>query len=98
MVVAFAVALLIKTFLLQAFFIPSASMEPTLREGDRVLVEKVGYVIGEPARGQVDRFREGSRRHRPARARRGPADRHRECLQGSVRIPRRNRHRTSSSG
>jgi len=53
MVVAFAVALLIKTFLLQAFFIPSASMEPTLREGDRVLVEKVGFLIGEPARGQV---------------------------------------------
>jgi len=34
-VIAFAVALLIKTFLLQAFFIPSASMEPTLVEGER---------------------------------------------------------------
>ncbi|MDQ3916088.1 MAG: signal peptidase I [Actinomycetota bacterium] len=52
-VIAFVVALLIKTFLLQAFYIPSASMEPTLVEGDRVLVEKVSYRFGEPARGQV---------------------------------------------
>jgi signal peptidase I len=52
-IIAFAVALLVKTFLLQAFFIPSASMEPTLVEGDRVLVQKVTYWWGEPARGQV---------------------------------------------
>ncbi len=52
-VVAFAAALLIKTFLLQAFYIPSASMEPTLKEGDRVLVEKVGYRFGDPEIGDV---------------------------------------------
>ena len=52
-IVAFAVALLIKTFVLQAFYIPSASMEPTLREGDRVLVEKLTYTTGHPTRGQV---------------------------------------------
>jgi signal peptidase I len=52
-IIAFAVALLVKTFALQAFYIPSASMEPTLVEGDRVLVQKVGYWWGEPARGQV---------------------------------------------
>ena len=52
-VVAFVVALLIKTFLLQAFYIPSASMEPTLVEGDRVLVEKVSYRLGGPKRGDV---------------------------------------------
>lgn len=52
-VVAFVVALLVKTFVLQAFFIPSASMLPTLREGDRVIVEKIGYRIGEPERGDV---------------------------------------------
>lgn len=52
-VIAFAVALLIKTFLLQAFYIPSASMEPTLVEGDRVLVEKVSYRFGGPDRGDV---------------------------------------------
>jgi signal peptidase I len=43
----------IKTFLVQAFFIPSESMLPTLRIGDRVLVEKVSYRFGEPERGQV---------------------------------------------
>lgn len=52
-VIAFAIALLIKTFLLQAFFIPSASMEPTLMIGDRVLVEKVGYRFGDADRGDV---------------------------------------------
>jgi signal peptidase I len=52
-VIAFAVALVIKTFLLQAFYIPSASMEPTLRQGDRVLVEKLAYRFGEPERGDV---------------------------------------------
>ena len=52
-VIAFAAALLIKTFLLQAFYIPSASMEPTLEAGDRVLVEKVSYLFGEPDHGDV---------------------------------------------
>jgi signal peptidase I len=52
-VIAFVIALLIKTFLLQAFYIPSASMEPTLMVGDRVLVEKVSYHFGGPARGDV---------------------------------------------
>jgi signal peptidase I len=52
-VLAFAIALLIKTFVLQAFFIPSASMEPTLVEGDRVLVEKMSYRFTEPKRGEV---------------------------------------------
>ena len=52
-VLAFIAALVIKTFLVQAFFIPSPSMEPTLEEGDRVLVEKVSYRFGGPARGDV---------------------------------------------
>ena len=42
-VVALAAALLIKTFAIQAFFIPSQSMEPTLLPGDRVLVNKLSY-------------------------------------------------------
>jgi len=52
-VLAFGIAIVIKIFLVQAFFIPSASMNPTLVRGDRVLVEKVGYRFGDPARGQV---------------------------------------------
>ncbi len=52
-VIAFVAALLIKTFLLQAFYIPSASMEPTLLVGDRVLVEKISGWFGGPDRGEV---------------------------------------------
>ena len=50
---AFLIAVIIKTFLVQAFYIPSGSMIPTLKVGDRVLVEKVGYLFGEPSRGDV---------------------------------------------
>ncbi len=42
-VVALVAALLIKTFAIQAFYIPSQSMEPTLLPGDRVLVNKLAY-------------------------------------------------------
>ena len=52
-VIAFAIALLLKSFVLQAFFIPSASMENTLMVGDRVLVEKVSYRFSDPDRGDV---------------------------------------------
>ena len=52
-VVAFGIALLIKTFLLQAFFIPSGSMENTLLIGDRVLVSKFLYKFTKPKYGDV---------------------------------------------
>jgi signal peptidase I len=48
--IAFVLALVIKSFLVQAFFIPSQSMVPTLRVGDRVLVNKLVYDFGEPQR------------------------------------------------
>ena len=38
--VAFAIALVVKTFVVQAFYIPSGSMENTLLINDRVLVSK----------------------------------------------------------
>ena len=50
---AFVIAVLIKTFLAQAFFIPSGSMLPTLQVGDRVLVEKISYRFGHPDRSDV---------------------------------------------
>jgi signal peptidase I len=50
---ALVLALLIKTFLFQAFFIPSESMDPTLTRGDRVLVTKIPYYFGDPERGDV---------------------------------------------
>ena len=40
---ALVVALVVKTFLIQAFYIPSESMVPTLEVGDRVLVNKLSY-------------------------------------------------------
>jgi signal peptidase I len=51
--VAVGVALLIKGFVMQAFFIPSASMTPTLLEGDRVLVNKLSYRLHDVNRGDV---------------------------------------------
>jgi signal peptidase I len=50
---ALVVALVVKTFLFQAFYIPSASMEPTLEEGDRVLVNKLSYDLHDVHRGDV---------------------------------------------
>lgn len=50
---ALVVALLIKAFLLQAFYIPSGSMQETLHEGDRVLVNKLSYRFGDVGRGDV---------------------------------------------
>ena len=44
---------LVKGFLVQAFFIPSRSMEPTLDVGDRVVVNRLAYRVGEPAHGDV---------------------------------------------
>lgn len=52
-VAAVVLALLIKTFLVQAFFIPSGSMEQTLDISDRVLVNKVVYHFRQPHRGEV---------------------------------------------
>src|SRR6266567_613857 len=55
---ALVLAVLIKTFLFQAFYIPSASMEPTLHgcpgcSGDRVLVNKLVYRVRDPHRGDI---------------------------------------------
>ncbi|MFC9945268.1 signal peptidase I [Streptomyces pratensis] len=52
--IALILALLIKTFLVQAFSIPSDSMQNTLQRGDRVLVDKLTPWFGsEPERGEV---------------------------------------------
>lgn len=50
---ALIVALVVKTFLFQAFYIPSESMEPTLDVGDRVLVNKLSYDLHDVNRGDV---------------------------------------------
>jgi signal peptidase I len=50
---ALLIAFLIKTFLFQAFYIPSDSMLPTLRRDDRVLVNKLSYKLHPVHRGDI---------------------------------------------
>ncbi len=58
-VIALILALIIKTFLVQAFYIPSDSMQNTLQPGDRVLVNKLTPWFGwKPERGEVVVFRD----------------------------------------
>ena len=57
LVVAVVAALLIRAFVVQPFYIPSASMEPTLKVGDRVLVNKLSYHLHSVHRGDVVVFK-----------------------------------------
>ncbi|HVF13645.1 MAG TPA: signal peptidase I [Acidimicrobiales bacterium] len=50
---AILIAFLIKTFVAQAFFIPSGSMIPQLAVGDRVVVSKLAYRLHDPNRGDI---------------------------------------------
>jgi signal peptidase I len=54
---ALLVAWVIQTFFLQAFLIPSSSMEPTLTERDRVLVNKLSFRSSSPSPGDIVVFR-----------------------------------------
>ncbi len=51
--VALVIAVLIKTFAVQAFWIPSGSMQETLDIEDRVLVSKLSYRFGDISRGDI---------------------------------------------
>jgi signal peptidase I, bacterial type len=53
LLVAFLIAFGVKSLVAQAFFIPSESMEDTLKEGDRVLVSRLSYRLHDPRRGDV---------------------------------------------
>jgi signal peptidase I len=55
--VAIVVAVLVRAFVLQTFYIPSGSMQQTLEIGDRVLANKLVYHFREPARGEIVVFR-----------------------------------------
>jgi signal peptidase I len=50
---AVILALIIKTFFIQAFYIPSGSMRDTLKVDDRILVQKVSYWFGDVHRGDI---------------------------------------------
>jgi len=51
--VALVLAFLLRTFVVQVFYIPSSSMEPTLSVNDRMIVEKITYRFREPVRGEI---------------------------------------------
>jgi signal peptidase I len=53
LVVGLTAALALRTFVVEPFFIPSPSMQPALRPGDRVIVDKLRYRLTEPKRGDV---------------------------------------------
>ena len=53
LVTALVLSVLIKTFLVQAFFIPSSSMEDTLAIGDRIMVNKVAAASDDIERGDI---------------------------------------------
>jgi signal peptidase I len=55
--VAILVAVLVRAFVLQTFFIPSESMEHTLNINDRVLVNKLVYDFRDPHRGEIIVFK-----------------------------------------
>jgi signal peptidase I len=68
MIISLVLALLIKTFVFQAFYIPSGSMLPTLEVGDRVLVNKVVYHLHSPRRGDVIVFEDPDPAAQPDRS------------------------------
>lgn len=47
------VAVLIKTFLVQPFYVDGPSMLPTLEDNDRVMISKIAYLMGDPVAGDV---------------------------------------------
>lgn len=50
---AFALALVIRAYAVEAREIPSGSMIPTIQEGDRVMVNKIVYHLRQPERGEI---------------------------------------------
>ncbi|MDQ6798837.1 MAG: signal peptidase I [Actinomycetota bacterium] len=52
-VLAIVVAVVVRTFVLQAYYIPSASMVPQLRVNDRVVVSRLAYDLHRPRRGDI---------------------------------------------
>ncbi|MEA1964277.1 MAG: signal peptidase I [Candidatus Aerophobetes bacterium] len=56
-VIAFVLAFLIRTFVVEAFYIPSGSMRPTFQIGDRIMAYKVLYKLEDVERGDIIIFK-----------------------------------------
>jgi signal peptidase I len=78
---ALLVALVVRSTLAQAFWIPSPSMEPTLHEGDRVLVNKLSYDLHDVNRGDIIVF------ERPETAAVGPDDDISDLIKRVIGLP-----------
>lgn len=55
--IAVILAVIIRMFIIEPFYIPSGSMEPTLQINDRIIVNKLAYNFGEPERGDIVVFK-----------------------------------------
>ncbi|MEA3329067.1 MAG: signal peptidase I [Candidatus Omnitrophota bacterium] len=65
LLIAFILAMLIRTFIVQAFKIPTSSMKPTLMCGDRILVNRFIYRFKKPERWDVVVFKYPLDRKKP---------------------------------
>jgi signal peptidase I len=65
LLVAGVAALLLRAFVIQPYFIPSGSMEPTLRVNDKVLVDKLSYDLHSVHRGDVVVFKKPADEYDP---------------------------------
>ncbi len=80
-VVAAILAVIIKSFLIQAFVIPSGSMIPTLLIEDRLLVSKISFLVQPPHRGDIIVFKPPASAHIP------PESSITNALRGLVGLP-----------
>lgn len=55
--IALVLAILIRTFVVETFIVDGPSMEPTLWNGEKLLVSKLAYRLGQPKRGDIIVFR-----------------------------------------
>lgn len=56
-IVSLAIIIPIRYYLVQPFFVKGASMEPSLEDGDYILVDELSYGFHDPARGDIVIFR-----------------------------------------
>jgi len=56
-ITALVLAIFLQAFFIKPYMIPSPSMEPTLTEGDRVMVDRITYHFRKPRRGEIIVFR-----------------------------------------
>jgi len=50
---AFLIAIVLRTFVFQMALVNQISMEPTLHEGQMLVISKIGYFVGDPHRGDI---------------------------------------------